>query len=98
VPLFHIVDDAFVILRCRGVFRQARVYLREGFLYAGWAGDFVRLSKGGTSRPDVLRDEIDVPFKYTFDALEKMKIDGPLIEGKAEAPRIAAPNGTGDGN
>ncbi len=61
---FHVIDDAAVILRTKGVYRQAKVYShKEGSqaaLYAGYAGGFIGLrSNGGTTKPDVSWTEIE---------------------------------------
>ena len=59
MELFHIIEDCFVILRSRGVYRQAKVYRRGTSLFAGWGGGFVRLcGSGGTSSPNVLWDAV----------------------------------------
>lgn len=51
--LFSIVDEAHVILRKRGVFRQVKLYLREEKPYAGTGSTFIRLLQNGvTSDPD----------------------------------------------
>lgn len=58
---FHVIDDAAVILRSRGVFRQVKVYRRGDALYAGQGNGFVRLYKGGgTSVPSLSWDDMDV--------------------------------------
>ena len=52
--LFHIVDEAQIVLRSKGVFRQVKLFHRDGKLYAGWGNGFVRLlASGGTSHPSV---------------------------------------------
>jgi hypothetical protein len=52
--LFHVVDDAQIVLRSKGVFKQVKIFHRDGKLYAGWGSGFVRLlASGGTSKPDV---------------------------------------------
>ena len=61
---FHVIDDAFVILRSKGVYRQAKVYShKEGTqaaLYAGYGGGFIGLrANGGTTKPDVSWTEIE---------------------------------------
>lgn len=58
--LFHQIDDAVVILRTRGVFRQAKLYERNGVNYAAYGGGFIRLfpAHGGTSVPSVSLVEI----------------------------------------
>lgn len=73
--LFHIVEDATVILRSRkGVYRQAKLYHRAGRLYAGFGSGFVRLMQRGTSNPDVsweaLSEENDM---IVFD-----RVHGPV--------------------
>ena len=61
---FHVIEDAAVVLRSKGVYRQAKVYRRAEGLYAGYAGGFIRLmANGGTSRPEVSWDETDAPTK-----------------------------------
>jgi hypothetical protein len=61
--LFHVIDDAQVILRSRGVYRQAKVYRRDQTLYAGFGPGFITLHKGGgTSRPDVSWLDTDAPY------------------------------------
>lgn len=54
MDLFHIIDDAFAVLRSKGVYRQAKLYWRGPQLYAAWGGGFIRILKhGGTSNPNV---------------------------------------------
>lgn len=56
--MFHVIDDKFVILRSRGVYRQAKLYRYDGKLFAAYSGGFIRLcalfgDHGGTSAPNV---------------------------------------------
>lgn len=65
---FHVIDDAAVILRSKGVYKQAKVYRRGRELYAGVGGGFIRLmGSNGTSNPNVSWVDIDAP--YTPGAL-----------------------------
>lgn len=58
---FHVVDEAAVILRSRGVYRQAKVFLRGEGVYAAHGGGFVRLYKGGgTSVPALSWDDVEI--------------------------------------
>jgi hypothetical protein len=58
--MFHIIEDAAVVLRSKGLFQQAKVYRRGTQIYAGWGKGFIRLHSGsGTSVPGVSWDEID---------------------------------------
>jgi hypothetical protein len=53
-PLFHIIEDAQVILYSRGVYKQAKLYLRAGQVYAAWGGGYIRMLGGrNTTKPDV---------------------------------------------
>jgi len=57
---FHIIDDATVILRNRGVYRQAKVYRRGADVYAGWGAGFIRLlAYSATTAPNVSWDDIE---------------------------------------
>lgn len=56
--MFHIVEDAFVITRARGVYRQVKLYSRRGYLHAGHGTGYIRLTANGTSSPNVSWDEI----------------------------------------
>jgi hypothetical protein len=59
---FHIIDDGAVILRSRGVFRQAKVYRRGEDVYAGWGAGFIRLlANPATTAPNVSWDAIEAP-------------------------------------
>lgn len=68
---FHIVDDGVVILRSKGVFRQAKLFVRDGYFYAGHGGGFVKLMSGnGTSVPAISWLEMDAPgYTVRFDYL-----------------------------
>lgn len=60
--LFHVIDDGVAILRCKGLYRQAKVYRRGEDVFAGYGGGYVKLhGAAGTSRPDVSWLEIDAP-------------------------------------
>lgn len=53
-PLFHEIPDAQVILRSKGVYRQAKLFRRGEDVFAAWGSGFIRLlSAGGTTVPTV---------------------------------------------
>lgn len=55
--LFHVIDDAQVVLRSKGVFKQVKLYRRGEHVYAGWGSGFIRLLKHGqTTHPSVSYD------------------------------------------
>lgn len=62
--LFHEIPDAQVILRSKGVFKQAKLFRRGEDVYAAWGSGFIRLLKhSGTTVPTVswLVDSIHDP-------------------------------------
>jgi hypothetical protein len=60
---FHIVDDATVVLREKGVYRQAAVYRLSTRVFAEYRkGQFIALlANEGTSAPNVSWTELDTP-------------------------------------
>lgn len=57
--LFHEIPEGVVILRSKGVYRQAKVFRRGEAVYAAWGSGFVRLcGGGGTSVPTVSFDAL----------------------------------------
>lgn len=83
---FHIIEDGAVILRSRGVFRQAKLYRRGRELYASTAGGFVRLHKEGTSVPNLQLVDFDAAgFETEADVLGRWW----LVEG-FDGKRLAA--------
>ena len=57
--LFHEVPDAQVVLRSKGVYRQAKVFRRGADVYAAWGSGFIRLLSGsGTTVPTVVWDDL----------------------------------------
>lgn len=76
---FNVIDDAAVILRSRGVYKQAKVYQREAKgetgVYAASGSGFIRLLKnGGTSLPNQSWDEIE-GVEYDFK-MSRMIVKG----------------------
>lgn len=54
MDLFHVIDDSFIILRSRGVYRQAKLYRRGDGIYAGHGTGFVKIvNNHGTSHPKI---------------------------------------------
>jgi hypothetical protein len=75
--LFHIVEGAVAILRCKGVYRQVPVYRRDNLnnrtpadeLFAKWGGGFIGLrAHGGTTVPHVVWEHLEgveyVPVRF----------------------------------
>ena len=57
---FHVIDDGAAITLCKGIYRQSKIYHRDGNVYSAHGGGFIRLFRGGgTSLPHVSWKEID---------------------------------------
>jgi len=53
-------DDAAVILRSRGVFRQAKICRRGEDVFAAWGAGYIRLlAHSGTTVPRVSWDDLE---------------------------------------
>jgi hypothetical protein len=73
---FHVIDEGAVILRIKGVYRQAKVYHRGADVFAGWGVGFIKLGpRGGTTHPNVSWDGIEA--------------DGVLCDRVGAQPRFA---------
>lgn len=60
--LFHVIEDAQVVLRSKGTFYQKKVYRRGDRLFAGWGAGFIRIGAGdATSNPHVSWETLDLP-------------------------------------
>lgn len=71
---FHVIEDAAVILRAKGVYRQVKAYRRGIALFAGYGGGFVRLYRdGGTSVPNVTWGGHDGP-ETTYDSMGRAEV------------------------
>jgi len=71
---FHVIEDAAVILRAKGVYRQAKAYRRGIGFYAGYGSGFIRLYRdGGTSVPNVAWEGHDGP-ATTFDKMGRAEV------------------------
>lgn len=62
---FTIVDDASVILREKGIFKQSKVYRLGDRLFAGYGsnGFIGLLANEGTTAPNTSWSNLDLPFK-----------------------------------
>lgn len=60
MELFHIIEDAKVIVRQNGIFKQLKVYRRSDEVFAGVGAGFVKLlQRGGTTVPSITWLDID---------------------------------------
>lgn len=84
--LFHIIEDAQVILRSKGTFFQKKVYRRGNRIYAAYGGGFIRLGgRDATSNSNVSYESLDLPFETTKGATGE-----PLIPEIQEVVKLAA--------
>ena len=69
--MFNVIEGATAVTKCKGIYRQGKVYVRDERIYLQWSNGFITVSKASgrwtTSLPDVILDEINLPFdvKYT---------------------------------
>ena len=79
--LFHLIEDATVIIRTkRGVYRQSTVYRRGERVFAKHGGGFIRLmAHEGTSCADVLWSDLDAT------GVEQPRIGAPRVVAVAAA-------------
>jgi hypothetical protein len=62
IELFHRIDEAQVIVRRRGVFKQVPLYRRGERVYALLGGGYVRLlARGASTQPDTMWEDIYDP-------------------------------------
>lgn len=55
MALFTIVEDAHVILYAKGVYRQVKVFERDGKYHAAQGSGFIRLHRGGVTSVPAIR-------------------------------------------
>ncbi len=79
---FHIIPEAEAIIVSKSVYKTVKLYQRDGGLYAGMAGGFVRLYAGGnTGLASVRWDDMEIP--GIEDVRAALKFDP---HGKASLP------------
>jgi len=80
--LFSIVEDAMVVLRKGGVYRQAKVYQRDGQLYAQHGGGYITIGQNGgmigTSVPNINVDAYNFGFEPEISKLGRFYAPGTL--------------------
>lgn len=77
--LFHKVEGAACVLRCKGVYKQVDVYHRDHVLYAKAAGGFISLKRSnGTSKPDIAWEHID-GIEYEEVGFNLERISSPRV-------------------
>lgn len=80
---FHVIEDALVILRTKGVYKQVKAYQRRGRIYAAQGSSFIAMSKTGTSVPNTSIEDFE-GLTPDYDALGRMYMPGKV---PADAPR-----------
>lgn len=89
--LFKIIDGGYVILRRKGVYRQAKLYELYRSIFAQYGGGFVRLSaRGGTTEPSISWEGMSVAVDTV---LTVDKFGAPIVDHEAiEALKQKSPN------
>lgn len=76
---FHEIEGAVVVLRSKGVYTQAKVYQRNGRIYAAKGSSFIALSRDGTSVPTISVDAIEFEnMNPELDRLGRMYVPGAV--------------------
>ncbi len=73
--LFHIIEDSFAIIRCKGVWKQVKLFHKNGKLFAQYGNGFIKLYKYGTSRPDIFVEDLITPYSVDTGKLDELIID-----------------------
>lgn len=77
--LFHIIEDAQIVMRQKGIFYQKKLYRRGDRLYAGWGTGFIRIGgRSATSQPNVSWGSMDLPSEMV---LINDEFGNPRIQG-----------------
>lgn len=80
---FHIIEDATIILRTKGVYQQVKAYERRGRIYAAKGSSFIAMSKTGTSVPDTSVEDFEFEgLTPDYDALGRMYMPGKVPADK----------------
>lgn len=59
---FHVIEDAFAVLKSGGVFYTKKVFRRGDRFYAAWGAGFIRLgAQDATSAPKVALEHLELP-------------------------------------
>lgn len=76
MSFFQQVEGEAAVLVVEGVYRQVDLYKRDGFLYAAYAGGFVRLmADGSTSKAKMRLDHMSWGGPLYKDALGRLVAD-----------------------
>lgn len=74
---FNKLEGEFAITVSNGVYKQADVYERNGYLYVKSGSGFVQLNHtGGTSTPKVRLDELNIETPIAMSKLGRLCIKG----------------------
>lgn len=96
--VFKQLQGDTVILTTGGVYKQVNLYERDGDLYAGWAGGFIRLyDTGATSQPVVRIEQLITNAPLHRDPFGRLSTEARKNTLPVAAPQqqklIGAPNG-----
>jgi hypothetical protein len=91
--LFHIVEDSQVILRSKGVWKQATLYHRNEELYAKHGSGFIGLRNGrGTTLSNVSWEAIDSKREWTVIKMGRLELV-PIKEKTNDSSEQGNPSG-----
>ncbi len=68
MSLFKVVEGDCAIVMSGGIYKQVPIYTRNGYLFAGVSGGFVRLkADGSTSKPKMLLEHLETELHLCKD-------------------------------
>ena len=94
MSLFKELEGDVAIVVAGGVYKQVKLYTRNGFLFAGVSGGYVRLKADGTTSKDKMRlDHVETELPLHKDRLGRLgtsQIPNATALGEPETLRISA--------
>lgn len=68
--MFTIIEDAKAVTKCKGIYRQVKMYERQSRIYVSWSNGYISVNKASsklaTSIPDVTIDEMVLPIEHKY--------------------------------
>lgn len=73
--LFNVLDDHVILRSSNGIYRQAKVAIRKGYLYASIGSSFVMLyANGTTSSPTTRWEDIEASLVFEPGSFGRLQV------------------------
>lgn len=84
--LFTIIEGAQAVLMNKGVYRQCKLYERDGEVYAGWGAGFIKLyGQGRTSLPNARLLDHELTERVAVGKMGQLVLPAPVQKATAIA-------------